>query len=87
MLDYLKKEQTLNGKCKRIFEYIHQVIWKNTNKLLIQDRKYVGIKTGNTPNAKYCLATQKEDSNGHFICSKIFAIPFSKIHIKELDIN
>ncbi|KAL4446490.1 hypothetical protein ABPG74_001231 [Tetrahymena malaccensis] len=31
--------------------------WENTNKLLLRNSCFIGIKTGNTPNAGPCLAT------------------------------
>ncbi|EAR97583.1 D-alanyl-D-alanine carboxypeptidase family protein (macronuclear) [Tetrahymena thermophila SB210] len=31
--------------------------WENTNKLLLRNSHFIGIKTGNTPNAGPCLAT------------------------------
>jgi D-alanyl-D-alanine carboxypeptidase len=44
--------------------------WKNSNILLMKDSSYQGIKTGNTPNAKYCLASLLKFNNHEFITSK-----------------
>jgi hypothetical protein len=50
---------TLMQKTK--FRYEEDVLkpqkWKNSNILLIKNGGYKGIKTGNTPNAKFCLAS------------------------------
>lgn len=44
--------------------------WKNTNILLGKDESYRGIKTGNTPNAKFCLASLHCLDNREIITSK-----------------
>jgi hypothetical protein len=44
--------------------------WKNSNLNLFRDEKYFGIKTGNTSNAKFCLASYKKEENFEYIASK-----------------
>lgn len=48
--------------------------WKNSNILLGKNGGYQGIKTGNTPNAKYCLASLFEFEDHRFVTSKGFLI-------------
>eukprot|EP00281_Chroomonas_sp_CCMP1168_P003403 CAMPEP_0206267486 /NCGR_PEP_ID=MMETSP0047_2-20121206/31177_1 /ASSEMBLY_ACC=CAM_ASM_000192 /TAXON_ID=195065 /ORGANISM="Chroomonas mesostigmatica_cf, Strain CCMP1168" /LENGTH=286 /DNA_ID=CAMNT_0053695697 /DNA_START=62 /DNA_END=922 /DNA_ORIENTATION=- len=47
--------------------------WQNTN-VLLGEEGYEGIKTGNTPTAKYCLASQYRDKeSGNAIISVVLA--------------
>jgi hypothetical protein len=56
------------------FEYkagdVSFAIWKNSNLLLGRNEEYFGIKTGNTSNAKFCLATFKKTKDFEFLTSK-----------------
>ena len=44
--------------------------WKNSNLLLFRNEAYNGIKTGNTSNAKFCLATVKTTKDFEFLTSR-----------------
>lgn len=53
------------------FNYVEagEELWKNSN-LLLKNEKYFGIKTGNTSNAKFCLASYKRESDFEYLASK-----------------
>ena len=55
------------------WEYVHSgdIEWRNTNKLLFRSSEYVGVKTGHTRNARYCLASRRVWPEGDIICSNI----------------
>lgn len=70
VLDFLKKNGNLGQELEVTFECVEKQVWANTNKLLKNDRNYVGIKTGITKNAGYCLSSQKKKKDMNLTCSK-----------------
>ena len=61
---------------KEAFAYDKQVSqsrkWTNSNTLLFKSVCYRGIKTGNTPNAKYCLASLYGLDDRELVTSRCF---------------
>ena len=49
------------------FELFKHMRWRNSNILLAKDVKYQGIKTGGTTNAKFCLASFKNEKKFKFL--------------------
>ncbi|KAL4472032.1 hypothetical protein ABPG72_007081 [Tetrahymena utriculariae] len=48
---------TNQNKTSPSVQTMRNASWENTNKLLLRNSYFIGIKTGNTPNAGPCLAT------------------------------
>lgn len=69
-LEDVNKTQT-NSKNIVSYECVQEQTWHNTNRLLKSKDSYIGIKTGNTPNAKFCLASKKEINNSSLTTSKL----------------
>jgi hypothetical protein len=70
VLNILKRSENFGRNYKMELDCIQKKVWNNTNKLLKNDRNYVGIKTGITKNAGGCLASQKKKKNIILTCGK-----------------
>lgn len=72
VLKYLEESHNQSMESIQIFTYEcdHEQIWQNSNKLLHKSNSYIGIKTGNTPNAKFCLASKKNIKKSSLTTSK-----------------
>lgn len=73
LLSFLRKGGKKADEVEVNFECVHKQVWSNTNRLLRNDRNYVGIKTGITKNAGWCLSSQKKKKNMALTCSKTAA--------------
>ena len=74
VLDLLKKSEDFGNGFEIRYECVQNKLWKNSNKLLKNDRNYVGIKTGITKNAGCCLSSQKKKRTTTLTCSRIFIV-------------
>jgi hypothetical protein len=70
VLEILRRSEDFGEECEVNYEHVHSQVWRNTNKLLQNDRNYVGIKTGITKNAGCCLSSQRKKKDATFTCSK-----------------
>ena len=72
VLEILRKSEDFGDMYEMVYESVQKQVWKNTNKLLQNDRNYVGIKTGITKNAGCCLSSQSKKKNTTLTCSTLF---------------
>ena len=70
VMTLLKKSEDFGNGFDLRYECVQNQLWKNSNRLLRNDRNYVGIKTGITKNAGCCLSSQKKKKNTTLTCSK-----------------
>ena len=84
VLSLLKRSEDFGRDYQVVYDCIHKKVWNNTNKLLKNDRNYVGIKTGITKNAGGCLASQKKKKNLILTCGNFIFWNNCKFYLVRL---